>query len=109
MALWPFKRRENPGAGGTTLFFASDLHGSEICFRKFLNAAKFYEADLLVLGGDIAGKLVLPIVEEAGGRFRATLHGEPRLLEIAYAYEQAMPRLPLPKHTPALRGEKIRY
>ena len=34
---------------------------------------------------------------------------EPRLLEIAYAYEQAMPRLPLPKHTPALRGEKIRY
>ncbi|MGD9742259.1 MAG: hypothetical protein AB7F08_03640 [Dongiaceae bacterium] len=83
MALWPFTRREKPGAGGTTLFFASDLHGSEICFRKFLNAAKFYEADLLVLGGDIAGKLVLPIVEEAGGRFRATLHGEPRLLEKA--------------------------
>lgn len=83
MARWPFKRRREPSAdepGGVTLFFASDLHGSEICFRKFLNAAKFYNADLLVLGGDIAGKLVLPIVEEAGGKFRATLHGEPRIL-----------------------------
>jgi amidase len=33
---------------------------------------------------------------------------EPRLLEIAYAYEQAMPPLPLPSHTPALRGESFK-
>jgi Icc-related predicted phosphoesterase len=86
MALWPFKRSAAEPAGppgAVTLFFASDLHGSEICFRKFLNAAKFYNADLLVLGGDIAGKLVLPIVAEAGGRFRATLHGEQRTLDAA--------------------------
>jgi amidase len=34
---------------------------------------------------------------------------EPLLIEIAYAYEQAMGRLPLPSHTPALKGERFRY
>ena len=42
------------------LFFVTDIHGSELCFRKFLNAARFYDADVLVLGGDITGKHVVP-------------------------------------------------
>ena len=53
--------------GAVTLFFASDLHGSEVCFRKFVNAAKFYGADSLILGGDITGKLVVPD-RRGGGR-----------------------------------------
>ena len=44
------------------LFFATDLHGSEKCFMKFLNAAKFYEADGLILGGDLTGKGLIPLV-----------------------------------------------
>jgi Icc-related predicted phosphoesterase len=40
----------------TKLFFATDVHGSDICWSKFLNAGKFYEADLLILGGDMTGK-----------------------------------------------------
>jgi uncharacterized protein len=44
------------------LFFASDLHGSEVCFRKFLAAAKAYEADMLLLGGDFAGKGLVPVL-----------------------------------------------
>jgi uncharacterized protein len=86
MTLWPFSRAARPakaGATTTTLFFASDLHGSEVCFRKFLNAARFYGADILILGGDIAGKLVLPVVEAAGQRFRVSLHGEPRVIAAA--------------------------
>jgi len=47
------------GEGETTIFFATDLHGSEVCFRKFVAAAGFYGADLLVLGGDLTGKLVV--------------------------------------------------
>jgi Icc-related predicted phosphoesterase len=42
------------------LFFATDLHGSEVCFRKFLAAAKVYEPDVLILGGDFAGKGLVP-------------------------------------------------
>jgi uncharacterized protein len=43
----------------TTLFFATDLHGSELCFKKFLKAAEFYRADLLFLGGDYSPKELL--------------------------------------------------
>ena len=52
----------------TTLFYATDIHGSERTFRKFLNAGKFYNAQVLVMGGDIIGKLAIPIIQEAGGR-----------------------------------------
>ena len=57
------------------VFFATDLHGSEMCWRKFLNAAKFYEADVLICGGDMTGKAIIPIVEE-DGRFTMTLAGQ---------------------------------
>ncbi|MVT13964.1 MAG: hypothetical protein GPW19_00395 [Euryarchaeota archaeon] len=49
-----------------TIFFATDLHGSEVCFRKFLNAGKVYNADILILGGDLAGKSIIPIFEMEG-------------------------------------------
>jgi uncharacterized protein len=78
------RRRGNgrgPGAGPeeTTIFFATDLHGSETCFRKFVAAAGFYGADLLVLGGDLTGKLVVPLVSQPDGRYEAWVHGRRRL------------------------------
>ncbi|MDG6933932.1 MAG: metallophosphoesterase [Nitrososphaerota archaeon] len=60
----------------TRIFFVSDVHGSETCFRKFINGARFYGAKVLVLGGDITGKALVPIVEQQDGRYRLTLHGE---------------------------------
>ena len=45
------------------LFFATDVHGSEVCWRKFINSAKHYEVDVLILGGDMTGKAIVPIVE----------------------------------------------
>ena len=51
----------------TRLFFATDLHGSEVCWRKFLNAARFYDAGVLVCGGDLTGKAIVPMVEADGG------------------------------------------
>ena len=45
------------------LFFATDVHGSEVCWRKFINSAKHYEVDVLILGGDMTGKAIIPIVE----------------------------------------------
>jgi len=57
------------------LFFASDLHGSDVCFRKFLAAAKVYEADVLLLGGDYAGKAVVPVMRQ-GDSWTASLHGQ---------------------------------
>jgi Icc-related predicted phosphoesterase len=55
------------------LFFATDIHGSETCWRKFLNSGRHYEADVIVLGGDMTGKALVPIVDDGGGSWHATL------------------------------------
>jgi hypothetical protein len=64
----------------TKVFFATDLHGSEMCWRKFLNAAKFYGADVLICGGDMTGKAIVPIVQE-NGHFTVSLGGQSQEVE----------------------------
>jgi uncharacterized protein len=65
----------------TRVFFAVDIHGSEPTFRKFVNAARFYEAGVLLFGGDLMGKAVVPIVRQSGGAHRAFFLGEVHDLE----------------------------
>lgn len=65
----------------TRIFFASDIHGSEVTFRKFVAAAAFYGTDALVFGGDLMGKAFVPIVLDAGVRYRAHFGGEDRVLD----------------------------
>src|SRR4030081_3831432 len=67
--------RSRPRKRALRIFFATDIHGSERCFRKFLAAAQSYEADALVLGGDIAGKGLVPIRAE-NGTLTAQVRGE---------------------------------
>lgn len=55
------------------IFYATDIHGSETCWRKFLNSGKHYEADVMVLGGDMTGKALVPIVDDGGDRWHASL------------------------------------
>ncbi len=62
------------------VFFASDIHGSEICWRKFLNAAAFYKADVVVLGGDVTGKVMVPIIAHQG-YWQVTVRGQEYRLE----------------------------
>ena len=57
------------------IYFATDLHGSEVCFRKFLAAARVYEADVIILGGDFAGKAIVPVLTE-NSSLRASVSGE---------------------------------
>ena len=68
-----FKKSRKPA---TRLFYATDIHGSERTYRKFVNAGKFYSANVLVMGGDITGKLLIPVIKEKNGHFRATLQGQ---------------------------------
>ena len=55
------------------IFFATDVHGSETCWRKFLNAGVHYNADALILGGDMTGKALVPIIHDGGDNWHATL------------------------------------
>jgi Icc-related predicted phosphoesterase len=73
-------RRKRPSSEGTTILFCSDLHGSTTCFKKFLNAPPHYARkghpiNALVMGGDVTGKLVVPMIQE-GSSFRAYLTGK---------------------------------
>jgi uncharacterized protein len=67
--------RNRPRQRALRVFFATDVHGSDRCFRKFLAAAESYEADVLVLGGDIAGKGLVPVHLD-NGNLIAKVRGE---------------------------------
>jgi hypothetical protein len=51
------------------------VHGSEQCFRKFLNAGAAYGPDVMVLGGDVAGKAVQAVVRVDDDRYRFSFRG----------------------------------
>jgi len=52
------------------------LHGSETVWRKFLNSAKYFSLDALVLSGDMTGKLIIPIIKQPGGKYVSHLFGQ---------------------------------
>jgi uncharacterized protein len=62
------------------IFFATDIHGSEVCWRKFLNAGAFHKADVLIMGGDMTGKAMVPITG-GNGSWRVTLQDQDTVLD----------------------------
>jgi Icc-related predicted phosphoesterase len=81
-----FRRRQNQQL--TRLFYAGDVHGSRVCWKKFVNAAAHYPADALVMGGDLTGKALVPIVRQGDGSYRAQVIGEQRLARSAEELDQ---------------------
>jgi uncharacterized protein len=65
----------------TRLFFVTDIHGSERCFMKFINAAKVHDVDVLVLGGDISGKRIAPLVANQTGQYHGSFGAKQVVLE----------------------------
>jgi hypothetical protein len=74
------------------IFFATDIHGSETCWRKFLNSAAFYRADLVVLGGDVTGKVMVPITAHTG-YWTVNLSGEEQRLGTTEELEEVKRRI----------------
>jgi uncharacterized protein len=83
-------RRKQGDAAVTSvrLFYASDIHGSDLLWRKFLGAAKFYGADAAVMGGDLLGKAIVPIERTSDGTFRAQFLGTVRLVREGQELEE---------------------
>ena len=65
------------------IFFCSDLHASRKCWKKFLNSAAFYRADVIIVGGDITGKFVVPLIEGPRQTRTATFLGIERTVSTA--------------------------
>ncbi len=74
------------------IFFATDIYGSEVCWRKFLNAGAFYDASVLILGGDMTGKALVPLVQDRG-RTEAELAGDRFVLESEEAVREMEARI----------------
>lgn len=75
------------------MFYATDIHGSERCFTKFVNGGPFYKADVVVIGGDITGKYFIPIVEQADGTITATYLGKEYKLKPGKELDQLEQRI----------------
>src|SRR6266571_704327 len=59
------------------LYICSDLHASERAWRKLINATKAntYQADAVLIAGDLTGKALVPITKGADGTWSASLLG----------------------------------
>ena len=87
-----WRKKDKSTNSEVKMFFASDLHGSNVCFKQFINGAQFYGADVLVLGGDLTGKAVIPIAEQADGTFLAFQHGRSVKIEGKSALDEFVKR-----------------
>ncbi|MFN8546381.1 MAG: hypothetical protein U0527_00030 [Candidatus Eisenbacteria bacterium] len=81
-----FRRR--PREEKLSIFYAGDVHGSRVCWKKFVNAASHYPADALIMGGDLTGKALVPIVREGDGSYTAEVIGERREARTAEELDQ---------------------
>jgi Icc-related predicted phosphoesterase len=81
-----FRRRQSQST--TRLFYAGDVHGSRLCWKKFVNAGAHYPAEVLVMGGDLTGKALVPIVRGGDGSYSAEVVGERRLARSAEELDQ---------------------
>jgi Icc-related predicted phosphoesterase len=69
-------KRGRVGAERRRVLFVTDLHGSEITFRKAIKGVEVYGADALIVGGDLTGKQIVPLVQD-GDRFTGQVMGTP--------------------------------
>jgi uncharacterized protein len=80
------RRHRNQSTMG--LFYAGDIHGSRVCWKKFVNAGAHYPAEVLVMGGDLTGKALVPIVRQGDGSYSAEVIGEERVARTAEELDQ---------------------
>jgi Icc-related predicted phosphoesterase len=80
---------KKPKEAVVTLFYVTDLHGSQVAFRKFLNAAQAYKVDALICGGDVAGKQMYPIISDDRGGRTVEIDGRTHVLDTEDALQEA--------------------
>ena len=75
------------------IYFCSDIHASRRCWKKFLASASFYDAEIIMVGGDITGKFIVPIVKHPKGYHTAKFMGVERRLESKEEMQQLKLRI----------------
>ncbi len=57
------------------ILYGSDFHGSEAVYRKFLSSGIQYKVHALMVGGDVTGKAMVPIIYQGKGLYQTSLFG----------------------------------
>jgi len=57
------------------------MHGSEGVWRKFLNASSMLKVNVAICGGDLTGKMIVPIIERKDGKYAYYLMGKNHLTD----------------------------
>lgn len=60
----------------TKILFFTDVHGSEIVLRKALNATIIYKVNILIHGGNISGKYIVPVFKINDNLYETNILGE---------------------------------
>ncbi|MEM2549439.1 MAG: metallophosphoesterase, partial [Nitrososphaerota archaeon] len=74
------------------IFFISDIHGSEVCFKKFINSVDVYKSDVIILGGDITGKFIVPIYDY-GNYYKLRIDKEEQLITNREELERSIQKI----------------
>ncbi len=75
------------------LFFVTDVHGSELCFRKFISALDIYNVDVSIILGDLAGKMIIPIIKRPDGMHECNFLGHYFLLKDQAAVDDIVKKI----------------
>jgi uncharacterized protein len=59
----------------TRILFGSDFHGSDTVFRKFIASGLQYKVDVLIVGGDVTGKAMIPVIHKGKDQYEASWFG----------------------------------
>ena len=69
------------------LFFTTDVHGSDVCWKKFLKSIDHFQADIAILGGDLTGKMVVPLIQD-GAEYMYSLFGKDNRIQAGQLEEE---------------------
>ncbi|HET6991658.1 MAG TPA: metallophosphoesterase [Bacteroidia bacterium] len=64
----------------SSILFASDLHGSDIVFRRLIDTAIKNKVEAVLIGGDISGKTLTPIIKRVGGKYETKFLGRNKVV-----------------------------
>ncbi len=75
------------------IFFSVDAHGANIVWRKWLSAVNMYHADILILSGDLTGKVFVPIIKQKDNTWQYSYFGTTFTLKNEDEVKAAVDRL----------------
>jgi Icc-related predicted phosphoesterase len=76
----------------TRLFHTTDLHASELVWRKTLNSASYYKVDVVLMLGDLTGKAIVPFVKKSDSEWYCSPYGKQETFSSRERVEEEMER-----------------